>query len=500
MTKFEEYLKSGKEINADMAYYVSALSNIYDVEPSLARSIIKELSDQRTNLKMIASENYTSINVQSGMGNLFNDKYSEGVPNHRFYAGCDNVDDIEKFACEEACKLFGAEHAYVQPHSGSDANLCAYTAILNYIMDDSLKYCSEKLGEDVSNINNLDKEHWDRVRKIICGDVRILALDYYSGGHLTHGYRQNISGKIFDVYTYSVGEDGFLNYDDIEKKFLEIEPHILLVGYSAYPRKIDFKRVSEIAKKKDAFLMVDMAHFAGLVAGKVFTDEYNPVSYADIVTSTTHKTLRGARGGLVLCKQYLADYVDKSCPSVIGGQIPNMVLAKALALKEANTEEFKEYAHQIVKNSKALAEELIKNGIKVLTNGTDNHMVIIDVSSFGLNGKQAEFILRECGITCNRNAIPNDPNGAWYTSGIRLGTPALTTLGMKEEEMVAIARNIAKILHNAKPKKLKDGLSKNKAEVDKDLKNVIQSSIKDLLQKFLLYPNLDLEYLVKLFC
>lgn len=498
MGALERYLERGN-INAAMVEYVSSLSLIRDVSPFVASKIVRELRDQRSNLKLIASENYSSIATQAAMGNLLTDKYAEGYPMHRFYAGCDNVDAIEAYGAKKAEELFGAEHAYIQPHSGADANLCAYWAILNHkVQVPSL----EKLG--ITNVSNLRKEDWDRIRNA-CHNQRLLGLDYYSGGHLTHGYRQNISAQMFDAYSYSVNEDTkLLDYDEIERMAKEVRPLILLAGYSAYPRKIDFKRMSEIAHSVGAVFMVDMAHFAGLVAGGVFQDEADPVKWADVVTSTTHKTLRGPRGGLILCKSEYAESVDKGCPLVIGGPLPHVLAAKAIAFTEALRPEFKKYAHSIVKNARALADALIKEGVPVLTGGTDNHLMLIDVTPFGLNGRMAESLMRDAGITLNRNALPFDLNGPWYTSGLRLGTPAVTTLGMEESDMKEIASIIATVLKNAHPVILTKGEnagkeSKNKAKVENTILEDAKARVKSLLERHLLYPELDLDFLEKEF-
>lgn len=494
MSALEKYLQ-GNSIKPQMVSYVAQLDSVSSVSPEIARSIVKELADQRSHLKLIASENFCSPAVQAAMGNLLTDKYSEGFPFHRFYAGCDNVDDIEALACETACKLFGADHAYVQPHSGADANLCAYWAILNHRIQ---MPALEKLGE--TNVSHLTREQWDKIRSLT-GNQRILGLDYYSGGHLTHGYRQNVSAQMFDAYSYTVDkETGLLDYDQILKQAMEIKPLILIAGYSAYPRKINFRKMKEIADACGATLMVDMAHFAGLVAGKVFEGEYNPVLWADVVTTTTHKTLRGPRGGMILCKEEFAESVDKGCPLVIGGPLPHVMAAKAIALIEASKPEFVEYAHKIVKNAQALAKACMDEGIPVATNGTDNHLMLLDVTPFGLNGRQAETVLRKYGVTLNRNALPFDVNGPWYTSGLRIGTPAVTTLGMGEAEMKEIASIIALVLKNTEPAKITKGenagtLSKSKAVTKPEAAEEATRRVKALLDRFVLYPELDLNFL-----
>ena len=474
-------------------FYNRTLEEINKVAPEVGEIIEHELIDQRSYLKMIASENYCSPAVMACQATILTDKYSEGYPNHRYYAGCGNIDELEELGQEYACKLFNADHAYLQPSTGSDCNLMAYWAILKAeVIEPLFKIIQqnhmETDGKVVKTYSDLAKFEWDAIREE-CHNKKLLGMDYYSGGHLTHGYRQNISAQMFDVYSYGVGDDGLLDYDSIEEMAVTLKPLILLAGYSAYPRKINFKRFREIADKCGAVLMVDMAHFAGLVAGKVFTGEYNPVEYADIVTTTTHKTFRGPRGGMILCRQWLADYVDNSCPTCNGGQLPQVLASKVVALKEAMTDEYKDYAQQIVKNSNALADTLMKEGIKVQTNGSDNHIVLIDVSTLGLNGRQAEYILRECHITTNRNALPNDPNGPWYTSGVRLGVSALTTLGMKEEEMRMIGTWIAKILKGSEHISLKDGgESKNKVKLEN--KKDFVDKVTELLEKFPAYKEL----------
>ena len=491
----QAYLKKTpiEQIDGGFVAYLAALEQIAAVSPLVASHIVQELADQRSHLKLIASENYSSLVCQLTMGNLLTDKYAEGFAYHRFYAGCDNVDAIEDHACKLACELFGAEHAYVQPHSGADANLTAYWAILNTrIQTPAL----EKIG--ISNPSDLSREQWDSIRKLT-GNQKLLGLDYYSGGHLTHGYRQNISAQMFDAYSYTVDkETGLLDYDAIEKQAKEIKPLILLAGYSAYPRLIDFKRMSEIAHAVGAVFMVDMAHFAGLVAGKAMSGSYDPVKWADVVTTTTHKTLRGPRGGMILCKEEFAESVDKGCPLVIGGPLPHMLAAKAVAFTEALDVSFQAYATQIVQNSKALAAACLAEGIPVATGGTDNHLMLLDVREFGLNGRQAESALRDCGVTLNRNALPFDPNGPWYTSGLRIGTPAVTTLGMGPGEMKEIASIIKLVLSNTKPSTIAKGAkagqpSKAKSDTDEQAAQQARKRVQNLLDRFVLYPELDLE-------
>lgn len=500
MNALKDYLKEHNgSISDEMALYLAELDLIERVSPEAASLVVKELRDQNRNLKLIASENFSSLSVQAAMGNLLTDKYAEGYPYHRFYAGCDNIDEIEAEAVETAKRLFGAEHAYMQPHSGADANLCAYWAILSTRVEvPSL----EKLG--VKNPSDMKREDWNRLRELL-HNQRLLGMDYYSGGHLTHGYRQNISSQLFDSYSYSVDrETSLLDYDEIERMAKEIRPLILLAGYSAYSRKINFKRMSEIAHSVGAVFMVDMAHFAGLVAGGVFSGDWDPVKWADVVTTTTHKTLRGPRGGMILCKSEFKESVDKGCPLVIGGPLPHVMNAKLIALREAESDEFKKYAAKIVENSSSLASSFIKRGVKVLTGGTDNHLMLLDVSEYGLNGRQAESVLRECGITLNRNALPFDKNGAWYTSGLRIGTAAVTTLGMGKDEMDEIASIITDVLSSARPAVIQKGekkgeISRNRAHVEKSVKEDAKARVISLLERFPLYRELDLGYLERAF-
>lgn len=496
-TPLNEYLKStpSEKVHAAMVSYVANLQQVASVGPEIAASVVNELANQRGHLKLIASENYCSLNVQAAMGNLLTDKYAEGYPDHRYYGGCENVDAVESTAAEEAKALFGADHAYVQPHSGADANLVAYWAILNAKIEMPVL---EALGD--TNVSHMSDEQWSDLRAKL-GNQKLLGLDYYSGGHLTHGYRQNVSARMFDAYTYTVNkETGLFDYDAIEKQAMEIKPLILLTGYSAYPRAINFKRFRQIADKCGAVLMVDMAHFAGLVAGKVFTGEENPVEWADIVTSTTHKTLRGPRGALVLCKEAFADSVNKGCPLVLGGPLPHIMAAKAIAFKEARTKAYETYAHSVRDNARTLAAECQSLGMKLQTGGTDNHLMLIDVTTFGLTGRQAENALFECGVTVNRNTLPFDPQGPWWTSGIRVGTPAITTLGMGTTEMKEIAQILKLILSGTKPAMTEKGTpAKGKIVIDPKVQDEAKKRVDALLQKFVLYPELDFDFLQKNF-
>ncbi len=484
-------------VDTSLVSYLASLDLVAATSPLVASSIVKELNDQRSHLKLIASENFSSIASQAAMGNLLTDKYSEGFAYHRFYAGCENVDLIEQHANDLACKIFGAEHAYVQPHSGADANLIAYWAILNHKVQVPTL---EEMG--ITNPSALSREDWNIVREKV-GNQRLLGLDYYSGGHLTHGYRQNVSAQMFDAYTYTVSkETGLLDYDEIEKTAQEVKPLILLAGYSAYPRLINFKKMKEIADKVGAVFMVDMAHFAGLVAGKAMEGEYNPVLWADVVTTTTHKTLRGPRGGMVLCKEEFAESLDKGCPLVIGGPLPHVMAAKAVAFTEALDTSFQTYTANIVKNAKSLAGYCQDLGMTIATGGTDNHLMLLDVRPFGINGRQGESVLRECGVTLNRNSLPFDENGPWYTSGLRMGTPATTTLGMGDEQMKEIASIIHLVLSNTKAGTITKGAkagqpSRAKYEISEEIKEEAKKRVQTLLDAFVLYPSLDAELLAQ---
>ncbi|MDR3193136.1 MAG: glycine hydroxymethyltransferase [Treponema sp.] len=492
-----------ENVNTGLLAYLCNLEETARVAPEIAASIVRELENQRKRVKLIASENYCSLAVQLAMGNLFTDKYAEGMPAHRFYAGNENVDAVESLAAAEARGVFGAEYANVQPHCGADANLLAYWAILSTRVENPAleRYKAANGGREI-NLYNLSEAQWKELKAEL-GNQRLLGLDYYSGGHLTHGYRYNVSARMFDVYSYSVSkETGLLDYDEIEKQAKEVKPLILLAGYSAYPRKINFKRMREIADTVGAVLMVDMAHFAGLVAGKVFAGEWDPVPWAQVVTSTTHKTLRGPRAGLVLSTREFAEALDKGCPLTMGGPLPHVIAAKAVAFREAGSPEFRQYARRIVENAQALAASCVKNGLEVLTGGTDNHLFLVNVRGQGLTGRQAESALQECNITLNRNSLPFDPNGPWYTSGLRIGTAALTSLGMGGAEMEELGVIISLVLKNtvAAPDG-KNPAKKSKARyvIAENAKKEALERVKDLLSRFPVYPELDLEILKKAF-
>ncbi len=466
----------------------SALSVIGAVEPDVAAAISAELAAQRGSLKLIASENYASMAVLLAMGNWLSDKYAEGTIGHRFYAGCAQVDRVEELAAMHARELFGAQHAYVQPHSGIDANLVAYWAILAHRVEaPALKQAAAR------QVNDLTDQDWEQLRQQL-GNQRMLGMALEAGGHLTHGFRPNISGKMFYQRTYGTDPvTGLLDYSALRKIAQEFKPLVLVGGYSAYPRRINFAIMREIADEVGATLMVDMAHFAGLVAGKVLTGDFDPVPHAHIVTTTTHKTLRGPRGGMVLCQEEYADAVDHGCPMVLGGPLAHVIAAKAVALAEARQPAFREYAQQVVDNARALADGLLRRGARLVSGGTDNHLILVDVTGYGLTGRQAESALLDCGIVTNRNAIPQDPNGAWYTSGIRLGTPALTTRGLGVGEMDQIAELIHAALGQVRPGTTAAGApSKASYQLDPGLSSRIQQEAGDLLAGFPLYPSVDL--------
>src|SRR4051812_14713450 len=414
--------------------YRQALEVIASVEPRIAEATKQELVDQRGSLKLIASENYASPAVLLTMGTWFSDKYAEGTIGHRFYAGCQNVDTVEALAAEHARELFGAPYAYAQPHSGIDANLVAYWSILAHRVEGPWL---EKYG--AKNVYDLTDEDWEALRHEL-GNQRLLGMSLDAGGHLTHGFRPNISGKMFHQQQYGTDpETGLLDYDAVAAKAREFKPLVIVAGYSAYPRRINFATMREIADEVGATLMVDMAHFAGLVAGRVFTGDEDPVPHAHLTTTTTHKSLRGPRGGLVLATEEYASSVDRGCPMVLGGPLSHIMAAKAVALAEARQEGFRGYAQQVAANAQSLAEGFLSRGANLVTGGTDNHLVLLDVTSFGLTGRQAESALLDAGVVTNRNSVPADPNGAWYTSGIRLGTPALTTRGFGHDEFDSVA-------------------------------------------------------------
>jgi glycine hydroxymethyltransferase len=493
--------KSASELAPGFLAYLANLDAVAAVSPQTARAIVGELGDQRRSIKMIASENYSSLATQCAMANLLTDKYAEGISHHRFYAGCDNVDSIEDLASARACELFGARHAYAQPHSGADANLVAFWAILRARVElpELVKLLSAQ-GPDAlapGDWNKLSTEQWNQVRRALA-EQRLLGMDLSSGGHLTHGYRLNASGKMFESHGYTVNRETFLlDYDAIERQALELKPLILLAGFSAYPRNINYRRMREIADKAGAVLMVDMAHFAGLVAGKVLVGDENPVPFADVVTTTTHKTLRGPRGGLVLCTEEFKEHVDRGCPLVLGGPLPHVMAAKAVAFTEALRPEFATYAQRIVENARALAEAFVRSGLKVSTGGTDNHIVLVDVAStHGVTGRQAEEAVRRCGITLNRNPVPFDSNGPWYTSGLRFGTPAVTTLGMGTAEMKVIADVVALVLRNIVPGTTKSGAKdKTRYKLDELVQKQAHARVSELLKSFPVYPEIDLPFL-----
>ncbi|WP_288730484.1 serine hydroxymethyltransferase [uncultured Fusobacterium sp.] len=382
-----------------------------NVDPDVYNAIMAEKKRQEEGIELIASENFVSKAVMEAAGSVLTNKYAEGYPKKRYYGGCVNIDIVENLAIERLKEIFGAKYANVQAHSGSQANMGIYVALLEP------------------------------------GD-KILGMSLSAGGHLTHGYKISFSGKNYIGLEYGLNpETELIDFDSIRKIALAEKPKIIVAGASAYSRIIDFQKFREIADEIGAYLMVDMAHIAGLVAAG---EHPNPLEYAHVVTSTTHKTLRGPRGGVILTNhQEIAEKIDKTIfPGIQGGPLGHIVAAKAVAFKEALTPEFKDYQRQVVKNAKAMAEELVSGGLRIVSGGTDNHLMLVDLRSKGVTGKVAEKILEEAGITCNKNAIPNDPEKPFITSGIRLGTPAITTRGMKEEEARQIAKMIIKVLNN----------------------------------------------------
>ena len=381
----------------------------YDLE--VYNAILEEEKRQEEGIELIASENFVSKAVMEAAGSVFTNKYAEGYPEKRYYGGCANADTVEQLAIDRLKKIFGAKFANVQPHSGSQANMGVYVSLLE------------------------------------AGD-KILGMGLSSGGHLTHGYKINFSGKNYVGIEYGLNpETEMLDYDEIRRLAIQEKPQIIVAGASAYSRVIDFKKFREIADEVGAYLMVDMAHIAGLVAAG---EHPNPMEYADIVTSTTHKTMRGPRGGIILTNnEEIAKKIDKAIfPGIQGGPLMHIIAAKAVAFKEALSPEFKEYQKQVVKNAKAMADALVKGGLRIVSGGTDNHLMLVDLRPKGVTGKMAEEGLEKAGITCNKNSIPNDPEKPFITSGVRLGTPAITARGMKENEAVQIAEMIIKVLEN----------------------------------------------------
>lgn len=412
------------------------INKIKQSDPQVAELINQELGRQRNTIELIASENFTSEAVMAACGTVLTNKYAEGKPHKRFYNGCEIVDQIEELAQERAKKLFGADHANVQPHSGAQANMAVFLYAL-------------KPGD------------------------KILGMDLSNGGHLTHGSPANFSGMYFDVTAYGVDDNGFIDYDDLEKKAISSKPKLIIAGASAYPRIIDFKKFKEIADKVGALLMVDMAHIAGLIA----TGHHpSPVEYADFVTTTTHKTLRGPRGGLILCKEEHALGIDKAVfPGIQGGPLEHIIAGKAVALQEALQPEFKNYSQKIIDNARVLAETLIANDMDLVSGGTDNHLMIMDLRRHDKTGKDISNLLEKVNITANKNTVPNDPKSPFVTSGVRLGTPAITTRGFTTDDMKVVGEIIAEAVKN----------SENEAKLQE-----LKAKAEALCAKYPLYPKI----------
>ncbi len=410
---------------------------LFKQDPAIAKAIQQELYRQRDKIELIASENFVSEAVMETMGTVLTNKYAEGYPGQRFYGGCEHVDRVEELARQRVENLFGAEHANVQPHSGSQANAAVYFAAVNP------------------------------------GDT-ILGMDLSHGGHLTHGSPVNFSGRLYRFVSYGVHEQTYqIDYDEIKKLAHEHKPRMIVVGASAYPRTIDFESFAQIAEEVGALFLVDMAHIAGIVAAGLHP---NPVPYAHFVTTTTHKTLRGPRGGVILCQKSWAQAIDKAVfPGTQGGPLMHIIAAKAVALGEALQDEFKQYATNVVKNASVLAESLAAKGLNLVSGGTDNHLILIDTRNLNITGKEAEHILDEVGITANKNAIPFDPTSPFVTSGIRVGTPAATARGMNADAMVVIAEVIADVLKNPQ---------------DEAVKDAARTKVRNLTAQFPIYPGL----------
>lgn len=392
-----------------------SLEEIKKVDPEIAQAIVDEQNRQNSHIELIASENWVSKAVMAAMGSVLTNKYAEGYPGKRYYGGCECVDEVENLAIERAKRLFGCDYANVQPHSGAQANMAVQFAVCNP-------------GDTIMGMN----------------------LDH--GGHLTHGSPVNMSGKWFKIVPYGVNDEGFIDYDKLREIALEAKPKMIIAGASAYARTIDFKKFREVADEVGAVLMVDMAHIAGLVAAGLHP---SPIPYADVVTTTTHKTLRGPRGGLILCNQEAADRFNFNkaiFPGIQGGPLMHVIAAKAVCFEEALSDDFKAYQKGIVDNAQALCKGLQERGIKIVSNGTDNHLMLVDLTNFGLTGKAVEKLLDSANITCNKNTIPNDPQSPFVTSGVRLGTPAVTSRGMNVQDMDVIAEAIAMVIKGGEEK------------------------------------------------
>ena len=386
------------------------LEKIRKIDADVALHIEEELERQQTTIELIASENFTSEAVMAACGTVLTNKYAEGKPHKRYYNGCEVVDKIEELAQKRACEIFGMDHANVQPHSGAQANMAVFMAVL-------------KQGD------------------------KVLGMDLSNGGHLSHGSPVNFSGLFFDVKSYGVDTEGNIDYEDVRKMALEHQPKLIICGASAYSKVIDFKKFREIADEVGAYLLADIAHIAGLVAGG---EHPSPAGYAHFVTTTTHKTLRGPRGGIIMCDEEFAATIDKAVfPGIQGGPLEHIIAGKAVALKEALQPEFKEYAKQVVKNAKALAQGLLDHGMELVGGMTENHLMILDLRNTGKTGKDMANVLERVGITANKNTVPNDPQSPFVTSGIRLGTPAMTTRGFKEDDMREVARIISEAIKNS---------------------------------------------------
>lgn len=403
--------------------------SLKEVDPEIYSLILQEKKRESNKILMIASENYASKAVMEAQGSLFTNKYAEGYPGRRYYGGCEYADEVERLAQERCKQLFNVDHVNVQPHSGSQANMAVYFAVLNP------------------------------------GDT-IMGMNLPHGGHLSHGSPVNFTGKFYKTVFYGVNKDtGYIDMDEVRRLAHEYKPKIIITGASAYPRTIDFKLFAEIAKEVGAYLMADIAHIAGLIAAGIHP---SPVPYADFITTTTHKTLRGPRGGVIMCKAEYSKAIDKSVfPGIQGGPLVHVIAAKAVAFKEALTEEFKEYQKKVVKNAKTLAESLKRRGFKLVSDGTDNHLMLVDLTNFNITGKEAEEALDKAGITVNKNTIPFDTKPPTITSGIRIGTPCVTTRGMGEQEMEEIAEIIEKVIKNI-----------SNESVIKDMRKKVQSLCK----------------------
>lgn len=444
--------------------------------------LAKELDFQRKTLRLIPSENYTSLPVLFTMGTWLSDKYAEGSPGNRYYGGCQNIDTLETLAEERLMRLFpGFDGCSVQPHCGSDANLLAYTIALTVKVELPAIEEFNRRHEKNYTLNTLPQELFEEMRSRFVGQA-LMGFACSDGGHLTHGMRRNISSKLFRPVQFSVEADETIDYDQVEELALKEKPILIVAGITSYPRNLNFRRLREIADKCSAVLLTDISHIAGLVASELFEDPYNPLPYADILTSTTHKTLRGPRGAIILARKPFSHFLGKACPLTMGGPLPHVMAAKAIAFQEALQPDFRDYSAKTLKNAQSLARRLLQHGLPLYTGGTSNHLLVINVrKAFQLSGAQAEIALESCGLITNKNLLPGDKGS--QTSGVRLGTPALTTRGLGEKEMEQIGDFVFQILE-------KTQIIKEKVIVEEEVVKRVRDQVDQLCSAFPLYSHI----------